>query len=53
MAEPKDTEQEYDAKHGAPNGGTPSVPADEQWGEKLNPVRETPVAAKNLSQAGK
>lgn len=48
--EPKDPSQEYDNKHGAPDGGTPNVPVDEQWGESLNKVRETPNAAKGLTK---
>jgi hypothetical protein len=46
--EPKDPQEQYDSKHGAPNGGTPSVPVEEQWGGNLNPVRETPQSGKNL-----
>jgi hypothetical protein len=48
--EPKDPQEAYDSKHGAPNGGTPSVPEEEQWGSALNPVRETPSAAKGLNK---
>jgi hypothetical protein len=48
--EPKDPSQEYDNQHGKPDGGTPNVSVDEQWGERLNEVRETPNAAKGLSK---
>ena len=48
--EPKDPSQEYDNKHGVPTGGTPSVPVEEQWGENLNKVRETPSSAKGLNK---
>jgi hypothetical protein len=48
--EPKDPSEQYDNQHGKPNGGTPSVPEEEQWGSALNPVRETPNAAKGLTK---
>lgn len=48
--EPKLTTDEYDAKHGKPEA-TPDAPAisvDDQWGGKLNPVRDTALAGANL-----
>lgn len=52
MADIRDTTEEYDAKHGKPGPDhTPRSP-DEQWGQSLNPVRDTPNAAKNLKQVG-
>jgi hypothetical protein len=52
--EPKDPIDAYDAKHGRPEA-TPDKPNQaeaEAWGTKLNPVRETPQAAKNLKSVG-
>jgi len=46
---------EYDRKHGAPEK-TPDAPKlteDEAWGNKLNPVRETPLAGTNLKDVGR
>lgn len=46
---------EYDSKHGKPEA-TPAAPKlseAEAFGTSLNPVRETPLAAKNLQTVGK
>jgi hypothetical protein len=50
--EPKDPSEQYDNEHGKPTGGTPNVPENEQWGQDLNPVRETPLAGKGLNKVG-
>lgn len=52
MAEMKDTIEEYDSKHGKPGPDHTPVSQNEQWGESLNPVRETPTPSKNLKQVG-
>lgn len=52
MPEPKDTTEEYDAKHGKPGPDHDPRSEDEQWGGSLNPVRETPLPAKGLKQVG-
>ena len=52
-AEPKDPMDEYDSKHGKPAPDAPVVTDADAWGEKLNPVRETPSAATNLKTVGK
>lgn len=51
-SEPKDPIEEYDSKHGKAAPDAPPVTPDEAWGEKLNPVRETPPAASNLKTVG-
>ena len=53
--EGRDVIEEYDSKHGKPEAtpDKPNISPDDEWGEKLNPVRETPNAAKNLAQVGK
>lgn len=51
--EPTDPMDAYDNKHGKPAPAAPVVSEDEAWGGKLNPVRETPLAASNLKAVGK
>ena len=53
--EPKDPIEAYDATHGKPEATAQDQGAsvDEQWGESLNPVRETPLAATGLKSVGK
>ena len=48
----KDPLDDYDKKFGAPDSGPPKLTEDEAWGGKLNPCVETPLAGKNLKQAG-
>jgi hypothetical protein len=53
--EPKDPIEAYDAAHGDPSK-TPAAPAlseADEWGTKLNPVRDTPLAGTGLKQVGK
>lgn len=53
--EPKDPIDEYDAKHGKPEAtpDAPNISETDAWGTSLNPVRETPLAGKNLKEVGK
>lgn len=53
--EPKDPIDAYDAKHGRPEAtpAAPNMSEADLFGEKLNPVRETPNAAANLKTVGK
>ena len=48
----KDPMDEIDRKIGTPDNGPPKLSEDEAWGTKLNPVRETPMAATNLKSVG-
>lgn len=53
-AEPKLTTDEYDRAHGNP-ASTPDAPKQTEadaWGTKLNPVRDTPLAASGLKSVG-
>lgn len=53
-AEPKVPTDAYDAAHGNP-AKTPDAPKQSEadaWGTNLNPVRETPLAAKGLKAVG-
>lgn len=55
MNEPKDPIDEYDRVHGNPAAtpDKPNISEADSWGEKLNPVRETPLAGANLKEVGK
>ena len=44
----KDPLDDYDRANGKPDNGPPKLSEDEQWGGKLNPVRETPMAGTGL-----
>lgn len=49
----RDPEETYDAEHGAYQGdGSEDASEDEKWGGGLNPVRDKPLAAKNLRAVG-
>lgn len=52
MAEIRDTTEEYDNTHGKPGPDHKPLSEDEQWGQNLNPVRETPLPSKNLQKVG-
>lgn len=54
MADPQDPIEQYDSQHGDPckTPDKPNQSPDEAWGENLNPVRETPNAAKGLKTVG-
>jgi len=53
--EPVDPIEAYDQKHGRPEAtpDKPSLSEAEEWGTDLNPLRETPLAGKNLTNVGK
>jgi hypothetical protein len=51
--EPVDPIDAYDSKHGKPAPDAPVISEDDAWGNKLNPVRETPLAGSNLKAVGK
>lgn len=46
--EPKDPMDEY----GQQDDSIPHVSDEQAWGTSLNPVRETPMPAKNLNSVG-
>lgn len=52
MVEPKDPIDDYDTSHGKPGADHEQRTPDEQWGENLNPVRDTALPAKNLKAVG-
>lgn len=52
MPEPKDEIETYDSKHGTPGEDHKPLSEADAWGTSLNPVRETPLAGKNLKSVG-
>lgn len=54
MAEPRDPLDEYDAQHGTPGAmpDKPKISHEDEWGENVNPVRQTPEAYRNLRKPG-
>jgi len=53
--EPKDPIDAYDSAHGRPEAtpDRPNISPADEFGEKLNPVRDTPLAGTNLNQVGR
>lgn len=51
----RDTTEEYDRAHGDPckTPDRPNISEADEWGTSLNPVRETPLAGKNLKDVGR
>lgn len=53
ISEGQDSDDAYDKKHGKPDNGAPKMNEDELYGSKMNPVRDTPLAGKNLKDVGR
>jgi hypothetical protein len=53
IPEGQDSDDAYDRAHGKPGPtGKPSITQAEEFGEKLNPVRETETPFKNTKAVG-
>ena len=52
MANEQTPKEKYDSVHGSPDGVPDCKPMspDQEWGESLNPVRETPLAGTGLRE---
>lgn len=53
IPEGQDSDDAYDRAHGKPGPtGKPSITPAEEWGEKLNPVRETETPFAGMNKVG-
>lgn len=53
IGENETSDDAYDRKHGSQTPDKPNINPNDEWGENLNPVRETPSPFKNTGSVGK